>query len=704
VAYLISKGLLIKQKSKKDRLNTDNYRLINIFRVDLQPFGYWANSLGFVINFTISLFTLFHAPSIASTDLKGMALGLAFCFIQLFVYNNLALKLNVLETTQVSIYGVRALSAAIIESTRNNELFEETQKIRMFNNILKACTRLFTICSIILSIILALAFSKSSHFVSGMFATIAVGTVIVQILFEIYSGIKSKYTSIAKATVSLMITYFWFVHALAFPSILHFTRVFYSDNEAKRKRIQTQLIVLVFVLTMCLIAIISNIIFKGIELQQKIKYILAYLRKQLENIAVKSDYFVLQKIFDGYMENGEKRLKKTLLNRGKPAFWWPVPDTNPNTKYSKVLMDFDAYKYMKLKLKNKLENGDQTDDQNNNKRADRKTWFSKCCGCLNMLFPFLASKKKDFVLDEDMKLEIDELLDLQMADIPEPLQDENDESEESDSDYEDFDLGDWEIESKIAENLLEISDIKFKPLDERVLRAMMYYDSGIKFAFQDKFMVDFLKFVYRLFAVGQYRYFKKRWLDYIGYKRFMILSALFLEPEFPDYMIDLAYTQYTHTVGKGQIQRRVDYSTKKNQAKTKKKPKKNKKEIARDTKLRVKVFPIFEEDFEGFLIHLARRRFPNEVNDRDSLYRLIRWHLFPNFLHLIPSVQKEYPHEYDYLLFLIDLYMKQDKEKLAKLGEGKEKVPGEGDDQNGEINPDGTNADGKKRKPRRRRN
>ncbi len=602
--------------------------------------------------------------------------------------------MNVINNPEIKKYGIKSLSAAIIQSVRYNELSGEMDKLVNFNEKVKGYSRLSTFGVAVIAGIVALATSSSSDFVRNCAASLSVGAVIIQIVMEIYFGILEKHTNIVKATIPMLLTYLWFVHALAFPSVLHLSKIFYADDEENKKRIEVQLIVLVFVLTVSIIAIIANIIFKGIELEQKIKYILAYIRKQLENIAVKSDYFVLHRIFDGWMEQGEKKLKKMLLNRGKPAFWWPIPATNPNTKYSKVLLDFDAYSYMKLRLKKRLENEDGDEKLTQKKPAKKRGFFSKLCCCLSVSLPFLGGRNKGEMLDEELNEEIEELLDLQMHEVPLPPKEDGDESDEdSDDDFDPGEFGDWEVERKIAENKMEIMDIKFKPLDERVLRAMMYYDSGIKFAHNDKWTVDFLKFVYRLFAVGNYKYFKKRWLDYLGYKRFMILSALTLAPEFPDYMIDLVYTQYTHNVGRGAIQRRVNYNINKNQAK-KKKVKKNKKEVERDQKLRVKVFPVFEEDFEGFLTHLAKRRFPNEINDRDALMRLIRWHLFPNFLHLLPSVQNEYPHEYDYLKFLIDLYMKMDKAAKAGLNPDGTPIKGEGQEGDG-LNDSANGKNGK---------
>ena len=78
------------------------------------------------------------------------------------------------------------------------------------------------------------------------------------------------------------------------------------------------------------------------------------------------------------------------------------------------------------------------------------------------------------------------------------------------------------------------------------------------------------------------------------------------------------------------------------------------------------------------MTHIAKIRYPNEVNDREALFKYIRWHLFTNFLHLIEPFQDEYPHEYDYLIYLKELYM--------GLGR-KKRRPGEDDELDGdEIN------------------
>ena len=81
-----------------------------------------------------------------------------------------------------------------------------------------------------------------------------------------------------------------------------------------------------------------------------------------------------------------------------------------------------------------------------------------------------------------------------------------------------MELGEYEVETRIAQNKRMISELKFEPLHPFIIRAMAYYDKGIKFSYHDKEMVDFLKLVFRTFAVGSYKYFKKRWLDYLGYK------------------------------------------------------------------------------------------------------------------------------------------------------------------------------------------
>ena len=210
---------------------------------------------------------------------------------------------------------------------------------------------------IFVTAIVAIAYSPTKNYNhKNIFATFCIGTIVCHLLFESYIIVKNKYGTIAKSVIAFFITYMWFVQLLLLACILQFAKVFYSissSDSGKLKRIEVLLGVLVFILTVCLLAIIANIIFKGIELGQKIRYILAYLKRKLEEIAVKSDFYVLEKIFDGWMSDGEKKLKKSLINRGKPVFWWPIPDTNPIEKYSKVLIDFDAYKNLKMKAKRK---------------------------------------------------------------------------------------------------------------------------------------------------------------------------------------------------------------------------------------------------------------------------------------------------------------------------------------------------------------
>jgi len=163
-----------------------------------------------------------------------------------------------------------------------------------------------------------------------------------------------------------------------------------------------------------------------------------------------------------------------------------------------------------------------------------------------------------------MEDEIDELVGIDENDIP-FIPKGVDELSESDDELDiGLELGDYQIETKVAENRQMLTNLKFEPLDPRIYRAMAYYDKGIKFSYHDKETVDFLKFVFRIFAVGNYKLFRKRWLDYLGYKKLLYLSGTIPSPEFPDYMIDLTYTLYTHNVGKGEIQRRVEYKTKKN--------------------------------------------------------------------------------------------------------------------------------------------
>eukprot|EP00330_Aristerostoma_sp_ATCC50986_P001962 CAMPEP_0114592416 /NCGR_PEP_ID=MMETSP0125-20121206/14252_1 /TAXON_ID=485358 ORGANISM="Aristerostoma sp., Strain ATCC 50986" /NCGR_SAMPLE_ID=MMETSP0125 /ASSEMBLY_ACC=CAM_ASM_000245 /LENGTH=111 /DNA_ID=CAMNT_0001791057 /DNA_START=1066 /DNA_END=1397 /DNA_ORIENTATION=- len=108
--------MLAREISKKDRLNTDNYKLIAIFKADLEPFGLWVNAAGFIICYTISLYSVFQAPDGADEGLRGAALGIALVFVLMFILNNIAINLYTAPEVKQAKNKLPSISEAIIAS------------------------------------------------------------------------------------------------------------------------------------------------------------------------------------------------------------------------------------------------------------------------------------------------------------------------------------------------------------------------------------------------------------------------------------------------------------------------------------------------------------------------------------------------------------------------------------------------------------
>ena len=186
----------------------------------------------------------------------------------MFIFNVVALKLETPDEIQKSKNKIPSISEAIMASVEAREKAAEIRAVKMRNYRIRTVIRLATLIITGVSFIVSLAAIAFSSFISSMFAGLCVGVLVCYLMFEVYVMIKAKYPSIAKATISFLIAYMWFDHLLILATILHLARVFYFkfEDEGTLTRLEFLLVALDFVITLTLLAIVANIIFKGIEL------------------------------------------------------------------------------------------------------------------------------------------------------------------------------------------------------------------------------------------------------------------------------------------------------------------------------------------------------------------------------------------------------------------------------------------------------
>lgn len=679
--YIIFRILIMDETEVQGRYGNEQYKIMTMFRWNIQNWGYWVNSLGLIVSSAITLWSYFHASRKVSQPLRGFVLGLTLVYLETFYISHLALKLHVvryrkdIKKTRLS-FDDRLFTDQDTHSQRisnyieNNDL-KEKQLQRIAEN---SRTTRFLVVSHVgiltpLFIILLIAFSAADYKQPFyVFLTLAIGTVVNMYLYHIYNEWK-KYNPIsARFVVPAIITYVWTAIICPLGALLPAANVFYGVNAEdypKLARITVGTIALWILVTVSLLAVIANLFTKKIEFDRKVRFINNFMKKELDRIAVKSDNYILRKIYEDWINKGEKELSKMLKDHGKPAFWWPIPKTCHLTQYSKMLIDHDSYKKLRIRFKNKMEGKDSGDLDKDaldltRKKYEKKRWCKfcddskACANCSEYCFPTVdewgnpihdPNEQKPVDLEEEpleFAPRLEEILavdynDFQKVDLSgNGLGDDDDQ----DVDDEDYDPEEYAEDASIMGHKIEIMGVDFWPLDPRVYRAMIVYCFAVKVHVNQDTKFNFLKLVFRLFAIGNWREYDERWLDFLGYKKLLELSGVIPSREFPDYMIDLVYSKYCYKQH-GEKFEHINWPR-----------------------------------FEGFVTEIAKVKFPNEYSDREALSKLIRYYMYPNLLHLLPSMHKGMPDEWRYMSYLINKYRKMAmrRRKLKALGFTKEEI------------------------------
>ena len=677
--YLVVRVLIMDEAEIEARYSNTKFQIMTMFRWNIQYWGFWVNSLGMIVSSAITLWSYFHASRKVSQSLRGFVLGLTLVYLQTFYISNLALRLHVVRyrkdiTRRILSFDDRFFvdqdthSQRISNFIENNDLKpEQLQQIRenrkLTSLLIITHVGLLIPLFVALAVIFAIKDFKQPFYV---FLTLSVGTSVNLCLYYFYNKWK-KYNPIsAKFVVPAVITYVWTAFVFPLGAILPAANVFYgvnSEDFPKLQRITVGTIAIWILVTVALLAIIASLFTKRLEFDRKVRFISNFMRKELDRIAVKSDSYILRTIYEDWINQGEKHLSKQLKEHGKPTFWWPIPKTCHLTQYSKMLIDHDAYRKLRIRFKRKME-GEAQDDLDRDAldlTKKKPSRGKKCCDdarpcgrCGEYCFPTVdewgnpivdpnASKPVD--LDNEpleFAPRLEEILAVDFNDFQKVDLSGNDllEEDNQNSDEEDYDPEGYAEDASVMGHKIEIMGVDFWPLDPRVYRAMIVYCFAVKVHVNQETKLNFLKSVFRIFAIGDWRKHDERWLDYLGYKKMLELSGIIPSRDFPDYMIDVIYSKYCYSE-RGDKYQHINW-----------------------------------ERFEGLVTEVAKRKYPNEKSEREALSKLIRYYMYPNLLHLLPSMHKAMPDEWRYMSYLINKYRKMAmrRRKLKALGFTKEEI------------------------------
>jgi hypothetical protein len=67
--------------------------LTDIFKYDLEDFGIWGNSCGYILTMTVLAFVFYRRPYWVTPSQGGTLLGMEIVIIVLFAYSLLALRM-----------------------------------------------------------------------------------------------------------------------------------------------------------------------------------------------------------------------------------------------------------------------------------------------------------------------------------------------------------------------------------------------------------------------------------------------------------------------------------------------------------------------------------------------------------------------------------------------------------------------------------
>jgi len=381
------------------------------------------------------------------------------------------------------------------------------------------------------------------------------------------------------------------------------------------------------------LAIVGNLFFKRIEFEKKFKFVAGKLIKMLKKNHVRSDYDVVRLAYEQYMTQGALKSEENMI-KARPIYYVKSSKYNPQKEYSKILISEDNYRKLKKRQNTTKEQLEAEIEKNKKKR-------NKCLQSLiNACCPLEELRRQEKEEKDRLKsMKSDDFDHLNLKETEEEVlsqggsEDDNiyaDQNQIKPQKADDNELGEAfndilinniikSNEEGAHEENLEVDTLKklkARDLDPRIWNALKFYDFTDNLGVNEKAQFNLLKIVFNMFAFGDRKRVSMPWIDYVCYKELLRLSKIIPCEEIPDFMVDLTYTQFT-------TKNSIDFCN-----------------------------PILEYNFKELLEKIAILRFPDDIKE-DAYNKLLRFYIFPLILWNMPEMQLHYPHEWDYVLYLM---------------------------------------------------
>ncbi|EAR95963.2 transmembrane protein, putative (macronuclear) [Tetrahymena thermophila SB210] len=589
----------IEEIEKEEFEEGQKFEISNIFKYDLYDFGLWGNAFGYIFTLTVLAFMYFNQPKWISLQQSGAIIGMQPVILLLFLISLIVLLLKIIPEKQKVAVSFSEQITQLVESKGERQITLDRQHkakrtILMFS---------FVYAPIILGILIAVFHNNDE--VKSNCITMIIGFPIVAIVFLLFYKLKQNFEGHARTAVPALVVFCWIFLYLPLAGILPSSVLYLSnddESDVNYERLLLGFLIILLFLGIALFAIFIHLYFKRRDFEKKFLFIASKLIRKLAKVHVKSDYHVINLMYQGYISKGAEGIKEALINLQKPVYYAEVSDKDPDPRYSKIIID--AYAYEKLNKKEKT---------NPNKCWDKfVSWFFYifCC-CYKdyyarLMAQIAAERNKNGAGDGDGS---DGNKDLQNI-MDEALKKQQEQEEE---------------EEQIIEEdpwlKKYIIDKKFRPIHEKIIEPLRRYDLGQQLEISKPWTDAFLRNVFYVFAQGSSTKFDGlKWKDYVMFKELLIKGGVIPCDEIQDHEIDIIYNKFTSVDGKP-----------------------NKK-------------PISYFEFPKILKEVAKRKYPFELDVDEALGKLCKNWLYPYLLWNLPPIRGLYRHEWDYVLFLLKLY------------------------------------------------
>lgn len=263
---------------------------------------------------------------------------------------------------------------------------------------------------------------------------------------------------------------------------------------------------------------------KDFDFESKARATVLKLKRALKDIAVRADIKLLRHIYDQYLQLGPLELKQLLVS-GTNYYWWKVPESDPDLRYSKVLVPYELYQKL-LKYGNTA----LWMPDFRVKAKSKSCW--EALGCFEVEEVIEPLKIEDQMMSREIVIEQeDSLQGVSLSQM-----------EVKDLSFSKSPVLSLEGVQFLQSSYPDLEGIEAKSLSEYDLEIISKSDMCERLRREPALRRKWLLYVFDTFARGDFERFKVRWITQDNISQLVRLSGLHLTNA---YLEDL-YNDMTH--------------------------------------------------------------------------------------------------------------------------------------------------------------